>query len=80
MLQPAGTGARGGGADEGPDVEVRKEDQELINEFGRLNIRFHEVDEDLRVLKVMYIHIQRVDRMICCPHRQRCGHAGGDWH
>ena len=59
MLQPAGTGARGGGADEGPDVEVRKEDQDLINEFGRLNIRFHEVDEDLRVLKVCTYNIYR---------------------
>lgn len=34
------------------EVEVRKEDQEMINEFGILNARFHEVDEDLRTLKV----------------------------
>lgn len=43
-------GAAGSGGES--DVEVRKEDQEMINEFGTLNSRFHELDEDLRGLKV----------------------------
>lgn len=41
-----------GGAGDEPDVEVRKEDQDMINEFGTLNSRFHELDDDLAVLKV----------------------------
>jgi hypothetical protein len=46
-----------GGAPGGSDkeVEVRKEDQDMINEFGTLNSRFHEVDEDLKGLKVRFV-------------------------
>lgn len=39
------------GGDE-PDVEVRFEDQQHINEFGRLNTRLHEIREDKKTLKV----------------------------
>ncbi len=42
--------------DDGPDVEVRFEDQQNINEFGRLNNRFIELDEDLQMLKVR-VHV-----------------------
>lgn len=44
--------AGGAASGDDKDVEVRKEDQDMINEFGTLNSRFHEVDEDLKTLKV----------------------------
>ena len=44
--------AGGGPGDSENDVEVRKEDQDLINEFGTLNSRFHELEEDLKALQV----------------------------
>ena len=34
------------------DAEVRREDQENINSFGRLNARLQEVQEEQVVLKV----------------------------
>jgi hypothetical protein len=34
------------------DVEVRREDQDNINLFGRLNARLHEVRDERRVIKV----------------------------
>lgn len=37
---------------EEPEVEVRFEDQQHINEFGRLNTRLHEIREDQKQLKV----------------------------
>jgi len=36
------------GADDDNDVEVRLEDQQHINQFGRLNQRMHDVEEDLK--------------------------------
>jgi hypothetical protein len=54
----------GGAAGDENDVEVRKEDQDMINEFGTLNSRFHEVDEDLRGLKVRVV--SRVMRVVPC--------------
>lgn len=44
--------AGGAASGDDKDVEVRKEDQDMINEFGTLNSRVHEVDEDLKTLKV----------------------------
>merc|ERR1711879_666245 len=39
-------------ADVGPqDIEVAKEDQQNINRFSRLNVRYEELDEDLDTLK-----------------------------
>ena len=34
------------------DAEVRREDQDQINEFGRLNARLHEVRDEVEQLKV----------------------------
>ena len=34
------------------EAQVRREDQENINTFGRLNARFHEVKEELVKCKV----------------------------
>lgn len=34
------------------DAEVRREDQDQINEFGRLNARLHEVRDEVGKLKV----------------------------
>lgn len=64
QISPPSSGSGGGGAggasggsgnapaDDSPDVEVRKADQEMINEFGRLNNKYIELDEDLTGLKV----------------------------
>ena len=38
--------------DESPDVQVRLEDQLEINEFGRLNGRKHEQQEDVAEIDV----------------------------
>lgn len=48
----SGGGSGNAPADDSPDVEVRKADQEMINEFGRLNNKYIELDEDLTGLKV----------------------------
>ena len=37
------------------DAEVRREDQDKINEFGRLNARLHEVKSEVAKLKVRSI-------------------------
>lgn len=34
------------------DAEVRREDQDKINEFGQLNARLHEVKDESKKLKV----------------------------
>lgn len=52
--------------DEAPDVEVRKEDQEMINEFGRLNNQYLELDEDLAYLKVCYQCLSAHRRLCAC--------------
>ena len=46
------------------DAEVRREDQDQINEFGRLNARLHEVRDEVGKLKVcvyykyiLYVHV-----------------------
>jgi TolA-binding protein len=38
--------------EEESEAEVRREDQENINKFGRLNARLHECREEIAVLKV----------------------------
>ena len=38
--------------DEENDAEVRREDQDKINEFGQLNARLHEIREESEMLKV----------------------------
>lgn len=38
--------------EEESEAEVRREDQENINKFGRLNARLHECREELAGLKV----------------------------
>lgn len=40
--------------DEENDAEVRREDQDRINEFGRLNARLHEVRDEVEKLNVSY--------------------------
>lgn len=40
--------------DEENDAEVRREDQDRINEFGRLNARLHEVRDEVTKLNVSW--------------------------
>ena len=40
--------------EEESEAEVRREDQENINKFGRLNARLHECREELASLKVCH--------------------------
>ncbi len=35
-----------------PDVDVRFEDQQNINEFGRLNAKLHELKDEIEAAKV----------------------------
>ena len=37
----------------GSETEVTWEDQQNINKFGRLNNRFHELEDEIRVAKVL---------------------------
>jgi hypothetical protein len=43
--------------DEESEAEVRREDQENINKFGRLNARLHECRVELAMLKVRSVPI-----------------------
>ena len=45
------------GKDEENDAEVRREDQDKINEFGRLNARLHEVKSEAAKLKVSIVYV-----------------------
>ncbi len=38
------------------DAEVRREDQDRINEFGRLNARLHEVRDEVKRLNVSKLY------------------------
>ena len=40
------------------DAEVRREDQECINTFGRLNARLYEVRDECNSLKVGYVSFE----------------------
>ena len=40
---------KGGG---GSETEVTWEDQQNINKFGRLNNRFHELQDEIKIAKV----------------------------
>lgn len=42
--------AKGGGS----ETEVTWEDQQNINKFGRLNNRFHELEDEIKVAKVIF--------------------------
>ena len=52
------------GKDEENDAEVRREDQDKINEFGRLNARLHEVKSEAVKLKVRSIIVYDIV-MLC---------------
>ena len=41
-----------------PDVDVRPEDQAMINEFSRLNARLHEIQQDSKGLKEKLKHLE----------------------
>lgn len=43
------------------EAEVRREDQENINKFGRLNARLHECREEVALLKVSKIILLSMD-------------------
>ena len=43
--------------EEANDAEVRREDQDQINEFGRLNARLHEVRDEVGKLKVSILFV-----------------------
>ncbi|KAK3024582.1 hypothetical protein RJ639_044324, partial [Escallonia herrerae] len=40
----------------GSDSEVTWEDQQNINKFGRLNNRFHELEDEIKICKVLPFH------------------------
>ncbi len=53
--------------EEESDAEVRRVDQDRINEFGRLNARLHEVRDEVNKLKVSESIL--FEHIICFPTR-----------
>lgn len=49
---------RGGFQGSGSEMEVTWEDQLNINKFSRLNNRFHELQDEIKIAKVLYTVIQ----------------------
>lgn len=39
----------------GSDMEVTWEDQQNINKFNRLNNRFHELEDEIKTAKVLFL-------------------------
>jgi len=50
------------------DNEVRREDQDAINEFGRLNARLDEVKRQVDNLKVRYSLLSYYYQLFSCLH------------
>ena len=50
------------------DNEVRREDQDAINEFGRLNARLDEVKRQVDNLKVRYSLLSYYCQLFSCLH------------
>ena len=48
-------------AEEEVDTEVRREDQNNINKFARLNARLHELREERKIIKVCLFVLR-----VCC--------------
>ena len=45
-------------AEDLPDVDVRPEDQNMINEFSRLNGRLHEIQGDIKGIEEKLEHLE----------------------
>ena len=45
-------------AEDLPDVDVRPEDQNMINEFSRLNGRLHEIQVDIKGIEEKLEHLE----------------------
>lgn len=55
----------------GTETEVTWEDQQNINKFGRLNNRFHELEDEIKIAKVKFfimlsVLIMAVQCLILC--------------
>ncbi len=47
--------------------EVTAEDQAHINEFSRLNVKFHEIEEDLKVKQEQLVNLQDSSNEVRIP-------------
>jgi hypothetical protein len=55
-------------AEEEVDTEVRREDQNCINKFARLNARLHELREERKIVKVCVCICMFLCVMCACVH------------
>lgn len=58
----------------GSETEVTWEDQQNINKFGRLNNRFHELEDEIKIAKVFYSTLSFHSCLVYYAHRT-LGHA-----
>jgi len=49
------------------EKEVTAADQANINEFSRLNVKFHEIEEDLKAKQEWLVNLQDSSNEVCCP-------------
>ena len=49
------------------EKEVTAEDQAHINEFSRLNVKFHEIEEDLKVKQEQLVNLQDSSNEVRIP-------------
>lgn len=48
------------------EVEVTWEDQQNINKFGRLNNRYHELEDEIKVAKVRFFSNSLLRNFVGC--------------
>jgi prefoldin subunit 4 len=53
------------------EKEVTAEDQAHINEFSRLNAKFHEIEEDLKVKQEELVNLQDSSNEVWIPEEQQ---------
>ena len=53
------------------EKEVTAEDQAHINEFSRLNVKFHEIEEDLKVKQEQLVNLQDSSNEVWIPEEQQ---------
>jgi hypothetical protein len=50
---------------ESEEKEVTAQDQAHINEFSRLNVKFHELEDDLKVKQEVLVNLQDSSNEVC---------------
>ena len=50
---------------ESEEKEVTAQDQARINEFSRLNVKFHELEDDLKIKQELLVNLQDSSNEVC---------------